>query len=157
MNRLVIIKRDKSQHIVRFSPEDWDWISGINWHVTNIGYAVTNCRVHEPRMLLLHRIILNAPKDMQVDHINGNRLDNRRENLRLCTHQQNCMNRKPVTPGYKGVSWAKGKWRAQIRYQGYTHYLGNNFDAPEEAAQAYDEKAKELFGEFARLNSEERA
>jgi len=93
---------------------------------------------------------------MHVDHINGNPLDNRKSNLRICTHAENSNNtgpRKNNTSGYKGVYWAKRnkRWLAQITHNGKQVYIGHYKDK-EEAARAYDAKAKEFQGEFAYLN-----
>lgn len=90
-----------------------------------------------------------------VDHINGNSLDNRRNNLRLCTHAQNIHNQRLSqrnTSGYKGVSYITsiGKWRAQIKVNRKQKTIGT-YDTPEEAHAAYCEAAKKYFGEFARL------
>lgn len=124
-------------------------------------YAARGMRTKSNQKIeTLHRVIfskvLGRPLSSEeiVDHINGNTLDNRRSNLRLATKQQNQFNRsKPQnnTSGYKGVTWNKNaeKWKAQIGHAGTTLYLGY-FDTPEEAALAYEEKAKELFGEFYR-------
>jgi hypothetical protein len=97
---------------------------------------------------------------MQCDHINHNGLDNRRCNLRLCTHQQNCFNKKPkpgCTNKYKGVyrSHESKKWRAEIRRNGRKIHIGH-FDYEQDAAIAYDDYAIELFGEFAYLNHHHR-
>ena len=105
----------------------------------------------------LHRLILNAPSMMEVDHIDGNGLDNRKVNLRLATHAQNLMNQPKFsgvyTSMYKGVTWNKAtnKWRAQIRANDKNRYLGT-FQSEEEAALAYDNAAREVFGEFANTN-----
>ena len=104
----------------------------------------------------MHRVITGAPKSRQVDHINGNGLDNTRINLRLCDASQNQANRgKPINckSGFKGVSWnkQKRKWIAFIQVLGKHIYLGG-FDCKIYAARVYDEKAKEVFGEFARTN-----
>jgi len=93
---------------------------------------------------------------MVVDHINHNTLDNRRFNLRICTKGQNNMNRKPYigkSSQYKGVIWAKHikKWTSKIEKDTIVHHLGT-FDREEDAARAYNKKAKELFKEFAYLN-----
>lgn len=114
------------------------------------------------RLIYLHRFIteLTDPK-IQADHINGNGLDNRKSNLRICTNAQNCRNRKsPKTDKsksiYKGVAWdtANRKWRALITFNYKAIHIGR-FDDEEEAARAYDKKARELHGEFAFLNFKE--
>lgn len=104
----------------------------------------------------MHREIMDVPKHLVCDHINHNGLDNRKNNLRTCTRQQNTHNQKPRKKGtskYKGVDWNKRqkKWRARIYYRGKCHYLGY-FNNEIDAALTYDKKAKELFGEFACLN-----
>lgn len=105
----------------------------------------------------MHRVVLQAPNNMYVDHINSDEtLDNRRSNLRLCTKSENGLNRgKPKTnkSGYKGIYWNKAnqKFCAEIGINRKGIYLGS-FDTPEEAAHAYDAKAIELFGPFAKLN-----
>lgn len=107
-------------------------------------------------IVYMHRVIVGAKQGEQVDHINGDGLDNRRENLRLCTHTENVRNarvRKDNTSGYKGVCWHKRdkKWRAAIRINGKPMWLGY-YISKEEAARAYDEAAIKHFGEFAYLN-----
>lgn len=104
----------------------------------------------------MHRVIMNAPRGMQVDHRDGNGLNNQRYNLRLCTGQENARSRrlnKNNTSGYKGVHWSyqRMKWLAIISYNGKKIYLGGFFCIVR-AAKAYDKKAVELFREFARLN-----
>ena len=102
----------------------------------------------------MHRLIMGVTDlKIHVDHINGNTYDNRKSNLRLADNATNHMNqkgRKDNKSGYKGVSFRDGKWTARIGNGGYYH-LGT-FKTAEEAAKAYDEKAKELYGEFALLN-----
>ena len=96
-------------------------------------------------------------RDDIVDHINQDPLDNRRQNLRLATRSQNAANLGPYannTSGYKGVDFNRGKWRARITQDGVRYFLGT-FDTAEDAARAYDQKALELFGEFASLNFSE--
>lgn len=116
------------------------------------------------RRLAMHRVILGlgAGDGREVDHINGNGLDNRRANLRICTHAENLRNRGPQRnnrSGYKGVSLhPDGKWTAHISINGSRNvrYLGL-FSTPEDAARAYDAAARDLFGEYARLNFPDRA
>ena len=108
------------------------------------------------KALFMHRKITNCPEGLQVDHINHNTLDNRRCNLRICTHAENQHNRKPQAGGssqYKGVCWNKQhkKWVVRITLNGKEMYLGY-FNDEIEAAKEYDRAAKELFGKFAYLN-----
>jgi len=110
----------------------------------------------KPKHLQMHRVIMNAKKGQVIDHINGNTLDNRKENLRIATYSQNRGNSKRYrnnTSGYKGVSWNKNRqrWEACIGYQNKYIYLGL-YTTKEEAALAYNEAAKKYFGEFANLN-----
>jgi len=110
----------------------------------------------------MHRDILNIMPGMEVDHIDGDTLNNTRANLRACTRTQNSYNqrkRKDNKSGYKGVSWMKSmqKWRAYIWIggtypKGRQYHLGF-FDTPEEAAEAYNVEAIKAFGQFAKLNN----
>jgi len=107
-------------------------------------------------MIRMHRLILKAQKGQQVDHINGNGLDNRKDNLRFCTSSQNYQNsrkRKNCSSKYKGVWWHKQskKWQTGIVLNYKNYHLGY-FTNEIEAAKAYDLTAAEFFGEFARLN-----
>lgn len=107
---------------------------------------------------LLHREILGAPRGIQVDHINGDGLDNRRENLRLVSPSENMRNRpapKSNKSGYKGVSFYKsrGLWQAQIQVEGKKKTLGY-FSSPEVAFSAYCQAAERLHGQFARVDGE---
>lgn len=139
--------------------EDFEMVSKSKWHC-NGGYAV---RTHEGTKLRLHRFLLGfVPGDgIQVDHINGDRLDNRRVNLRVCSNAENMRNRgKNVnnTSGFKGVVLMTDKslkkpWQAQIMTDGKYRYLGV-FATKEAAALAYNTAARELHGEFAKLNFE---
>lgn len=128
--------------------EDISLVKDSLWHVGGGGYAKSGD--HK----FMHRLILNAPEGSQVDHINGNKLDNRRSNLRLATASQNRANKGKIvnnTSGYKGVSLSGKKWAADIAMNKVKVRLGR-FDTPEEAAKAYDQAARELHGEFARPN-----
>jgi len=89
-----------------------------------------------------------------IDHIDGNRINNKIVNLRDCGYSQNQMNRSPKKRGsskYKGLSRVGARWQVSIGLMGKKYYIGK-FKDEEEAAIAYDKKAKELFGEFAKLN-----
>lgn len=128
---------------------------GHRWCQTNVGGRNPRIYVANPGPTqYLHRLLL--PDAEFVDHINGNGLDNRRSNLRLCTRSENARNsRKPSnnSSGYKGVSWHKRtkKWRADIRNENRQRSLGS-FDNALDAAHAYDRAARVMHGEFARLN-----
>lgn len=103
----------------------------------------------------LHRLILAPDPGFEVDHRNRNGLDCRRVNLRLCTHSQNCANRrktKDSTGQFRGIFQQKsGKWAARITVSGKTIYLGT-FETDIDAAEEYDRAAVKHFGEFAALN-----
>lgn len=104
--------------------------------------------------IYLHRFILNAPKGLQVDHKNGDGLDCQKSNLRLADNAQNHHNMKARNggiSGFKGVKRHGARWRAGLRCRGKDYKLGV-FALATDAARAYDIKAREMFGEFARLN-----
>jgi hypothetical protein len=131
---------------------DYEWLSQYTWRPAGGGY--TRARVHGKRVLM-HRLIMNPHGGKVVDHLNGNRRDNRRSNLRECTHGENNRNTRKYrgTSRFKGVSWcpSRHKWQARIYHNGRTIKLGW-FDDEIEAAQAYDRAAIEWFGAFACLN-----
>jgi hypothetical protein len=110
--------------------------------------------VQKYRSILLHRLLAQPEKGQYVDHINGNKFDCRRSNLRICTNGQNGMNRGPSrisTTGFKGVYKAGRKFLARIEFEGQAIRLGL-FTDPEDAARAYDAAALKYFGEFAFCN-----
>lgn len=129
--------------------EDFEKINQYLWHLSG-KYAVKSYGVRPNRTKIsMHRFIMNAEKGVMIDHINGNELDNRKCNLRLCTNSQNQMNAKKQSNSsseYKGVTKNK-PWRASIGSKTIGH-----FNTEIEAAEAYDSKAKELYGEFANIN-----
>jgi hypothetical protein len=140
--------------------EDYVWLSQWKWCAHLVGkkwYAVHNHYEgpiqHHWRM---HRLIMKAGKGKQVDHINGDGLDNRKENLRFCTHTGNMRNAGPHcdgSSGYKGVYWHRknSRWQAHITINGKQRYLGH-FRVKEDAARCYNEAASKHYGEFAWLN-----
>lgn len=139
------------------SDRDFEFISKFTWHNVN-GRARTTIN---KKLILMHRLIMGLKHgdERQVDHINGNPLDNRRHNLRICTRSQNLGNskkQKNATSKYKGVTWSKRsrKWRANIVMNGFQQCLGY-FNNENEAADAYDFAAIQHFGEFAKLNCAE--
>jgi hypothetical protein len=137
--------------------EDYEYLNQWKWYYHN-GYAIRN--VYRNRKLIkcirMHRLIMNTPDDMEVDHINGNRSDNRKANLRNCTHAQNTRNAKPQArskSGFKGVSWNKKnkKWIVVARRN---VYLGSFRDS-RDAALVYDAWARKHYDEYAKLNFNE--
>lgn len=137
--------------------EDYEKVIKFKWYLSH-GYVVYQhylCKDGKRIYSWLHRLVMDAPKGMDVDHINRNKLDNRKQNLRICTHPQNLFNSKDKggSSQFKGVAWNKyhKKWQAYIG-KDYKKYRLGYFNVEEDAAKAYDLKAKELFGEFAYLN-----
>ena len=138
--------------------ENYEQLSKYRWYAVKSRrtyYAIRSVKRSRVQ-IRMHRMLLNAPPGLLVDHINNNGLDNRRSYLRLCTRAQNALNQRPrrgTSSRYKGVGWdkSKKKFRASITHHYKRIHLGY-FDDEIDAAKAYDKKAKELFGEFAYLN-----
>lgn len=129
--------------------EDFDILKGVNWYFDG-KYVKNNTLGY------MHRYIMNAKPDLEVDHIYHNTLDNRKKNIRLVTRAQNTANskhRKECSSKYKGVCFNKivKKWVCSLMFKGVVYNLGY-FTDEKEAGKAYDLKALELFGEFAYLN-----
>lgn len=148
----------RKQTKILIDPEDYHLFVNHTATVTSHGYVAlvfyhgkVDGRYKYTRNYL-HRKIMKAPKNLQVDHINGNRLDNRKENLRLCTNGSNNRN-KPAKSGYKGVHFSKTskQWVAQITKNYKTQHLGL-FPTAITAAHAYNKAAKLLHGKYAHLN-----
>jgi len=124
---------------------------GHNWYACRGGTGAGG----KKRTLYMHRVILEARKGERVDHADGNGLNNQRANLRLCTHAQNMRNRKKHrnnTSGYTGVCKKGNSWTARIKHNGKIMHIGS-YPTAEAAAAARDQKAIELHGEYASLNS----
>ena len=138
--------------------QDYEMINRSTWCVMAAGnnyYARTTTR--EPKTVLMHYLLLPRTPGFETDHIDGNGLNNQRENLRYSTDSQNQMNQKPqlgTSSKYKGVSWNKRrrKWQAQIKLNYRGIYLGY-FKEEKDAALTYNLAALEYFGEFAHLNT----
>ena len=133
--------------------EDYELIRPYQWRYhPKKNYAMTKI---DGRTVLMHRLIMDAPDGIQVDHINHDRMDNTRNNLRLCTNAQNQYNTKPQKDReskYKGVTRTpSGKWQARIGYEGTQYYLGS-YNTEEQAALVYNNAALKLHVEFACIN-----
>ncbi|MGU7923375.1 HNH endonuclease [Streptococcus suis] len=137
-------------YIFEFSLEDWELVTKWSWSVDPRGYlaaTVNNC--HKT----LHNYLMNPSKGFVVDHVNGNKLDNRRTNLRICTPHQNSFNScvsKNNKLGVKGVSLTPhGRYRARIMVNRKEIRLGH-FEKIEDAITARKKAEKKYFGEYAR-------
>jgi hypothetical protein len=132
---------------------DFATLSRYSWYLSTSGYAtrVAGGRKNKIR-IRMHRVITECPFGLFVDHINGNKLDNRRANLRIATKQQNGFNRdkqRNNTSGFKGVTWdkARRKWVAQLNISGKHYYLGR-FENILDAKKAHDESAAKMHSDF---------
>lgn len=140
--------------------QDYNWLSQCKWRTQKSGkrpdafYAVRNITINKRRTTVqMHRQIMHPPKGLEIDHKNNNGLDNRRSNLRFCTRSQNMANSRGSSrrfSSFKGVSFHTQfkKWRAIITKNKKNHHLGF-FKSQVLAAKAYDDRAKEFFGQFA--------
>jgi len=129
-----------------------DFVDGYKFSLDKDGYVRYSGAKDGLCKKRLHRIIMGDPEDLVVDHINRNPLDNRRENLRIVTKQENSMNlsmSKRNKSGITGVCWHKGsgKWVARISYK-YKHIFLGSFEKLEDARKAREDAEEEYFGEF---------
>lgn len=154
MSKYIPLKHDQYAIV---DDTDHEYLSRFKWYYHRYVYRPARDGI-VGRTVAIHREIMKPSPGYSVDHINGDPLDNRRCNLRICTQSQNSANskiRKNKISKFKGVVRLKdcenNPWMARIRCQGQDVYLGC-FPTQEDAARAYDAKAKELFGEFAKLN-----
>lgn len=148
-----VIGRTKKGEAFLFDFFNFGLIKDYNWSISKRGYVVAKIKRKEVPM---HKMLFNNSKGYDVDHISGNKLDNRKSNLRICTHQQNMFNqkiRKNNTTGFIGVSLMKriGKYEAYVHFDGKKYSMGLHNNAID-AAIARDNGAIKLFGEYARLN-----
>ena len=147
--------------------EDYELIKNCSWSFygnekRNNIYAATYIKTdNRCTRVLMHNLLCTPPDGLFIDHINGNGLDNRQDNLRIVTNQQNNrsqrkgMSGKIFTSKYKGVCWyrRKGKWVAQIKPEkGYNQICLGYFTIEKDAAKAYNKAATIYFGEYAYLN-----
>lgn len=152
MGKIALSKngKNKGKFFALVDDEDFEYLNQFNWCFDG-QYAQ---RRVDSKTIRMHTFLLRTPNGMEVDHINENKLDNRRGNLRICNRSENTVNQKARgISKYRGVSYKKDshKWIAQIK-KNYKAYRIGSFNTEIEAAQAYDEKAKELHGTFVQLN-----
>lgn len=140
-------------YVVLVDDEDFEWLNKTRWNIFTKKYTSYASGTVNKKHVLMHRIIMMAEKGQEVDHIDGNGLNNQKSNLRVCTHQQNMTNRKTKNnKKYLGTHYYRNKyWFSSLTHNNKSIYLGL-FKTEEEAALAYNKKAIELHGEFARLN-----
>jgi hypothetical protein len=164
--RLLIGYKGEKGVVVQIDSDDTDLLKRFSWRVNDSGYVVTSVQRANLRWGTdkLHRVLLGLSlgDGKEVDHVNGDPLDNRRVNLRVCSHSENLMNQKCAFDsysGFKGVSYRRGC--TKFPYMAYIYIRkGNkpfreclgNFATAKEAALAYNRRAQECFGAFARCN-----
>lgn len=149
------IKLTKNKFTV-VDDEDFDRLIEYRWHLGPGGCAARSWNKGEAT--LMHRIIMDAPKGLMVDHIDGNPLNNTKKNLRICGREENLRNTKSSKNSvskYKGVTLFPKrkvkKWAASIRVGGKLNFIGR-FETETQAALIYDSEARKHFGEFGRYN-----
>jgi hypothetical protein len=138
-------------HFVYVDDEFWELMEDESWRIVGHGKSLY---VKSGKGKFLHRVIMNPPRRKCIDHINGNGLDNRRSNMRICKPIENMWNsrkKEGTVSKYKGVRKNKDKWRASITANGVCMHLGM-FTSEIRAAKAYNAAAAKHFGEYACLN-----
>jgi hypothetical protein len=159
---VIPIKSPKyGEHNIFIDGEDFDKIKNHNWHLLKQKhgfYVATNIRINgKQKTMLMHRVIFNSPEGFEIDHINHNKLDNRKENLRICTRAENCRNRTKYNETfskYKGISFDDrriSKYIVRIIVNAKCLYIGS-FTNDIDAALAYNNAALKYHGEYAYLN-----
>jgi len=142
MKCIPIISKGKVLNCI-VDDDDFDELIKYRWFIKQNNYVY---RQEKRKTIHIHRMIMNPPSDMYVDHINRNPLDNRKENLRICTKSQNNMNKS----GIRGVSRFRDKWRARIKINRKEFHLGI-FNTYEEALEKRRSIEPEIFGNFANI------
>ena len=157
MTKIIYLGGYNRNIFAKVDDEDYEELNQFSWNMSG-GYArrATSKKKGELKKttVSMHRHLLRPPKDKMVDHINGDKLDNRKINLRLCTRLGNAQNRgmcRTNTSGYKGV-WKNGRrWSVYI-YRNGKNVFGGSFIDKKDAARAYNKLATEFHGKFAHLN-----
>lgn len=152
-----LVEKDQLEGLVEYR---WYCCRVISVSGKKYLYAMTK-KGPDGTIAYMHRVILGSPAEMVIDHVNGNGLDNRLENLRICSHAENLCNRRKgddvrLTSQYKGVSRPRARahlnyWKADIQHEGRHIRLGR-FENEIDAARAYDAAALRIHGEFACIN-----
>jgi len=158
MKKLIIYNKVHGKFEVLIDDEDLNIFNEYCWFIKKDSQNFYCMNVKgEEKTLYLHRIIMGiTDTTLCIDHIDGNGLNNQKNNLRVCSNKENLRNRKigkNNKSGFKGVCWRKclKKWRACIKVNMKSKYLGH-FDNILDAASAYNKAATMYFGEFAKLN-----
>lgn len=156
-----ILRATNQRTPVLVDDEDYGMLSEFNWRINEGGYVVRSKWNNDRKTcetIYMHRFIMNTPQGLDCEHWDLNRANNQKANLRASTRSQNMANTRSRSglSKYKGVSLLKREklkkpWLAYLRHNYKQYHLGY-FSTQEEAAEAYNKKAKELFGQFARLN-----
>jgi hypothetical protein len=154
--------------IAQVSDHWFDYLNQWKWQAryeksSDKWYATRHLVISSKKInthIQMHRVIMNVPDGMEIDHKDGDGLNNQEDNLRICTGSQNSANKgisKVNKSGYKGVYWStrERKWQAEIKVNQKTIYIGRYKDI-KDGARAYNEAAKKYFGEFAWLNKVEK-
>jgi len=153
MKSIPLLNSDKSALV---DDCDYERISAVGWRFHALGYA-TKGGPRQGQRLYMHRVVIGAVKGECVDHIDFNKLNNTRENLRICSPSENVRHKhaqrgKKFTK-FKGIYWRpkRKSWEASIFFNGTSHYLGH-FSEEKEAAEAYNRAAILHYKDFAHLN-----
>ncbi len=150
----LIIKSKGKNYCCLYDMSDRQLISQFKWSINSGGYAFT---IINGEIIMMHRLIMNVldNHNVEVDHRFHNRLDNRKSQLRICTHSENRRNSRKLKPGasskFKGLYNDLGRWHVQIVQNAKVKNLGRYFDEIT-AAKKYDQKAIEIFKDFAFIN-----
>lgn len=150
-----VIGYDSKERIFYFDLEDYELVSKYRWYVHTSGYvrtSVYDTNTKKITQIQLHRLIMNAYNDVIIDHISGERNDNRKRNLRIADYSTNMMNSRISqnnTSGVKGINYDKdvGKWRARIQVNNKRMSLGS-FSDIEKAIRARKQAEEKYFGEY---------
>lgn len=149
-----------SGEVAKVDTEDYDKVNQYKWYADRRKHTIyAKANAGNKTKISMHRLILCANNGQEIDHKNHDGLDNRKSNLRSCTHKQNCMNsskmNRMTSSKYKGVDKQGKKWRAQSRVSGRIRQIGY-YDTEEEAANAYDNEVIKYGDENAFINFPER-